>query len=132
MEENSKSFDQDLNEHMSQVRQLNIERMVGILGIKKRSHMYLFEFFNRQILFDHHDFIDVSGKAISSSLKKVFCQYLIRCPNDFLKESKRLVTFREFPESGPLFSRFTENTNKTIECAFSGQLHRHRNEYCPL
>ncbi len=35
-----------------------------------------------------------------------------------------LVTFREFSDSGPLCSRFTENTNKMIQQIFSGKLDR--------
>ena len=82
----------------------------------------MFNFFGRSILFDRYDFFDSSGKTLSEAIKTVFCQYLLNSPSHPAKRSNLLVTFREFPGSGPLFSRFTENTNKTIHQTFSNRL----------
>lgn len=112
----------DLDEYLSQVRGLHIDNFIDTLGIQKCAQGYRFDFFNRQILFDHTDFIDLSGKTLLPAIKTVFCRYLIMHPQHKTESSGKLVTFREFPEAGPLFFRFVENTNKTIEKTFSGRL----------
>jgi hypothetical protein len=113
---------QDLDNYLSQICELNIENIPDILGIQKCEQGYRFDFFNRPILFDHNDFIDLSGKGLSPAVKTVLCKYITNCPQTPLETSGRLVTFREFPGAGPLFSRFVDNTNKTIENTFSKRL----------
>ena len=113
---------QNLDNYLSQIRELNIENIPDIIGIQKRDQGYRFDFFNRSILFDHSDFIDLSGKGLSSAVKTVLCKYIINCPKIPLESSGRLVTFRDFPGSGQLFSRFADNINKTIENTFSKKL----------
>ncbi len=112
----------NLDECLSQVRELKIDHFIDTLGIQKCAQGYRFDFFNRQILFDGTDFIDLSGTALLPAIKTVFCRYLIMHPQTKTDSSGKLVTFREFSGAGPLFSRFVENTNKTIETAFSGRL----------
>ena len=124
MEENKKSTDQELNKCLFQLHELDKDRLVNILGIQKQSQTYLFHFFNRKIIFDQNDFIDSDGKEVTSSIKTLLCRYMINCPESVVEQTNRLITFREFPGAGPLFSRFTENTNKIVEHTFSGQLDR--------
>jgi hypothetical protein len=113
---------QNLDSYLSQMRELDIENIPHILGIQKRDQGYRFNFFNRPILFDHNDFIDLSGKELSPLVKIVLCKYIINRPQTPLERSGRLMTFREFPGAGPLFSKFADNTNKTIEITFSKRL----------
>lgn len=113
---------QNPDTYLSQICELNIENISDILGIQKRKQGYRFDFFNRPILFTHNDFIDLSGKELSPLVKTVLCKYIINCPQTPLESSGRLVTFREFPGAGPLFSKFADNTNKTIENTFSKRL----------
>lgn len=110
--------DQKLNEYLTHIREQNNANLVDILGFQKTGKGYRFDFFNRQILFDHQDFIDLSGEELSLSVKIVLCKYMLNCPQPPLEKSVRLVTFREFSEAGPLFYRFAENTSKTIEQTF--------------
>jgi hypothetical protein len=124
MSNNSEPFDQDLREYLAQVRELDLDKRLAILGMEKHPGGYYVDFFSRRIHFDRVDFMDLSGEALTGSIKGVLCQYLIRCPESLIQAAGRLVTLREFPDSGPLFSRFTENKNKTVEQAFSGQLDR--------
>lgn len=113
---------QNLDQYLSQVRELNIDAISDSLGIQKCSQGYRFNFFNRSILFDRNDFVDLSGEELQPAIKTVFCQYLLNSPENTIESSGRLVTFREFSGAGPLFSRFSENTNKTIEQSFSNRL----------
>lgn len=112
---------QDIDHYLSQVNEVDIDRIIDVLGIQKCSQGYRFDFFNRPILYDKSDFIDLSGGEVLPAIKGIFCQYLLKSPPNKIESSGRLVTFREFSEAGPLFSRFTENTNKTIEQTFSNR-----------
>jgi hypothetical protein len=112
----------DIDQLLSQICKLNIDSITGILGVRKNSRGYRFDFFNREILFDHNDFFDISGEALQPAIKLAFCQYLLNHPANPPESSGKLVTFREFSEAGPLFSRFSENTNKTIEQTYSNRL----------
>ena len=114
--------DQKLNEYLTLIREQNNDKLIDILGLQKTGKGYRFDFFNRPILFDHQDFVDLSGQELSFSIKIVLCKYLLNCSQPPLKKSVRLVTFREFPEAGPLFYRFAENTSKTIEQTFSNRV----------
>ena len=124
MEENQKSFDRELNHCLSQVHALEKNQLVDILGIQKQSQTCVFHFFNRKIIFDQTEFFDPDGQEVTSSIKTLLCRYMINCPESIISQTNKLITFREFPGAGPLFSRFTENTNKIIEQTFSGQLER--------
>ena len=91
-------------------------------GIHKASEGFGFKFFNRLIYYDKSGFTDISGEPLTSSIMQIFHLYMMNRPAKTAEGSKKLVTFREFPGAGPLFSRFTENTNKIIEQTFSGRL----------
>lgn len=114
--------DQNMDEYLPQVRKLNIDEVIDSLGVQKSSKGYRFDFFNRTIFYDHNDFVDLSGKKLLPAIKNVFCKYFLKGSQNQTKSSGKLVTFREFSGAGPLFSRFTENTSKTIEQTFSKRL----------
>jgi len=101
----------NVNEYLPHVRKMSIDSTMNILGIQKGSQGYNFNFFNRKILFDGDDFIDLSGEDLQPAIKNIFCQYLINSPQNQIQGSGRLVTFREFSGAGPLFSRVVANTN---------------------
>lgn len=118
----SKSFDKQYANYLSQIKTIDFAKKTEILGIQKQEQLFVFDFFNRQIAFDGNDFIDMQGHAVTTAIKVMLCNYLLMCPDKILKASNRLVTFREFSNAGPLFSRFTENTGKIISTTFSGKM----------
>ncbi len=99
-----------------------ILRCGSSLQLLRQFDGYKFNFFNRSILFDRNDFTDLSGERLQPAIKTVFCEYLLNRPEHTMASSGKLVTFREFSGAGLLFSRFSENTNKTIEQSFSNRL----------
>lgn len=124
--ENSKIFDIKFANCRPQIKTIDFSMKVGMLGIQKLDHLFIFDFFNRQIAFDGNDFIDIHGQEVTTAIKVVLCNYILSCPDKVIKTSNRLVTFREFSNAGPLFSRFTENTGKIITTTFSGQMDKLR------
>lgn len=118
--DHSKIFDKKFADYLKQIGEISFSGKTKILGIQKRNQSYVFEFFNRQIVFDQNDFMDTSGDEISFAVKVVLCKYILMCPSTPVERSNKLVTFREFSNAGPLFSNFTENTGKILETTFSG------------
>lgn len=114
--------DQKINESLTVIRKQNNDNLIDLLGLQKTGKGYRFDFFNRSILFNHQDFIDLSGEEVLPALKTVFCQYFLKGLQYKEESSGRLVTFREFSGAGPLYSRFTENTSKIIKQTFSNRL----------
>ncbi|MBU8849875.1 MAG: DUF3786 domain-containing protein, partial [Desulfobacterales bacterium] len=122
--EKSKIFDITYSEYLSQLKDFDFSKKARILGLQKQNQSFVFEFFNRKIVFDQNGFKDITGEELSFAVRVVFCKYLLMCPKKISESSNRLVTFREFANAGPLFSSFTSNTNKIIETTFSGQLEK--------
>ncbi len=59
---------------------------------------------------------------LSFSVEKSLYRYFVHSPQLPGEKSIKLVTFRAFAGAGPLFSKFSENTAKTIEQTFSDRL----------
>ena len=122
--DNSKIFDQKFDESMSQIQEQEIDfsDRADILGGRYKNNSLAFDFFNRKILVTKYDIKDNGNTELTFAIKFLLCQYILLCPETLPEKSSKLVTFREFKDSGPLFSRFTSNTNKIIETSFSGDL----------
>ena len=118
----SKIFDQKLNHDFASVQKIDFFKNAEILGIRQKNGSLIFDFFNRQISFSQDGIYDIDGHPLTDAVKDVLCQYLLMCPDPICESSNKLVTLREFSDSGPLFSTFTANTGKIIGTTFSGNL----------
>ena len=119
---NSRIFSEVYPDLLSRVKLIDLSRKLSILGIQKRGSLFAFDFFNRQFLFDGVDFFDTAGADLTTAVKVVLCTYILMSPEKESKSDAKLVTFREFSDAGPLFSRFTENTAKIIQTSFSNRV----------
>ena len=120
--DNSKIFNEAYPELLSRVKSMDLSQKLNILGIQKQGPLFIFDFFNQQLVFDGDDFFDAKGADLNPAVKVVLCTYILMSPENVLKSDGKLVTFREFSDAGPLFSRFTENTAKIIQTSFSNQV----------
>ncbi len=119
--DNSKIFNEVYPDLLSRVKPMDLSQKLNILGIQKRGTLFVFDFFNRQLVFDGDDFFDTAGADLTTAVKVVLCTYILMSPEKELKSNGKLVTFREFSDAGPLFLRFTENTAKIIQTSFSNR-----------
>jgi hypothetical protein len=117
-----KVFDEKYKNYLANIKTIDFFNRAETLGIKKQDQLYVFDFFDRQIAFNGHDFVDIKGYEVTAAVKVVLCNYLMKCPSKIHTTSNKLVTFREFSDAGPLYSRLSENTGKTISTTFSGQI----------
>ncbi len=120
--DNSKIFNDVYPDLLSRVKPMDLSQKLSILGIQKQGPLFIFDFFNHQLVFDGDDFFDATGADLTPAVKVVLCTYILMCPEQELKSDGKLVTFREFSNAGPLFSIFTENTAKIIQTSFSNQV----------
>ena len=118
----SKIFDQKLKHDFSRVKEIDFFKSAENLGIRKNNGSLIFDFFDRQIVFSNEGIDDINGQPLTDAVKDILCRYLLMCPDPIFESSNRLVTLREFSDSGPLFSSFTANTGKIIGTTFSGSL----------
>ena len=119
--DNSKIFNEVYPDLLSKVKPMDLSQKLNVLGIQKRGALFVFDFFNRQLVFDGDDFFDTAGADLTTAVKVVLCTYILMSPEKELKSDGNLVTFREFSDAGPLFLRFTENTAKIIQTSFSNR-----------
>jgi hypothetical protein len=122
--ENLKVIDENYENYLAKIKTIDLFKRAETLGIKKQDQLYVFDFFDRQIAFDGHDFVDIKGNEVTVAVKIVLCNYLMKCPSKIHITSNKLVTFREFSNAGPLYSMFSENTGKIISTTFSGQINK--------
>ena len=118
----AKIFDKKYADGLAGIRTLDLSARAGALGATKQGKSYVFDFFNRRIAFDGDDFLDLNGHAVTTAVKVLLCDYLTKTHRPHDPASNRMVTFREFRNAGPLFSRFSENTGKIISTSFAGRL----------
>ncbi len=121
---NSKIFDQKYDECISQLQEIDFAQRADIIGGRYKNRSLTFDFFNRQLVVTKDGIKDIDNEELTFAVKFLLCQYILLCPKKIPEKSSKLVTFREFKNSGPLFSRFTSNTNKIIETSFSGNLEK--------
>lgn len=126
--DNSKIFNEAYPELLSRVKPMDLSQKLNILGIQKQGPLFIIDFFNQQLVFDGDDFFDAAGADLNPAVKVVLCKYILMSPENELKSDGKLVTFREFSNAGPLFSKFTENTAKIIQTSFSNQVATLRNK----
>ena len=130
--DNSKIFNEVYPDLLSRVKQIDLSKKLHRLGIQKQGTLYIFDFFNHQLVFDGDDFFNTTGADLTPAVKVVLCTYILMSPEKELKSDGKLVTFREFSNAGPLFSKFTENTAKIIQTNFSNQLESLRRQCLKL
>lgn len=123
-----KFFENSYLELLSQVQQADLSLKMNILGIQEQGSRYVFDFFNRRIIFDGWGFLNEDGTDPTPAVKFVLCKYILMSPDKELKNSGKLMTFREFENAGPLFSMFTANTGKIIQTSFSNRIELLKNQ----
>lgn len=122
MQELEENTTANLSDYLAKVEKLDKTNAFSSIGVHKQGNAFQLQFFSRLIQIDQQDVIDLSGEKLSPMLKTVLCKYLLNCPKQEVKNESKLITFREFSGAGPLFSRFADNTNKTIEQTFSTRM----------
>lgn len=93
--EDSKVFDEKYAACLSKIKKMEAFKKAEEIGLKKHDQKsVIFDFFNREIVFDGYNFIDTKGDEVSTAIKVVLCNYLLKSPSTIHIASNRLVTIR--------------------------------------
>jgi hypothetical protein len=76
--EDTKVFVKKYESCLSDIRSLNVALRMERLGVPQCDQTYIFDFFDRQIAFSGHDFVDVTGREVVPAVKFVLCNYLLK------------------------------------------------------
>lgn len=120
--ERSKVFDETYNRYIKEIRQLNFLAKADALGVSREGEALVIPLYNKIYRLSADGIIGDDGKELSPAVQVMICKYVLTCPAELPEINDKLVTYREFKDSGPLVSNFTTNTNKTLESTFSGNV----------
>ncbi len=67
----SKIFRKKYRDCLPHIKAIDLSKKVEILCIQKQDQLFILDFFNRQISFDGHDFIDIQGYEVTDAVKIV-------------------------------------------------------------
>ena len=120
--ERSKVFDQTYRRYLEEIRQLDFLTKADALGVETQEGSLVIPLYNKKYLFNTEGITCRAGEVLTPAVQVMICKYILTCPVEIPEMEDRLVTYREFKDSGPLVYNFTTNTNKTLESTFTGKL----------
>lgn len=120
--ERSKVFDQTYRKYLKEISQIDYLGKANALGVDVENDGLLIPLYDKLYRFDDNGLTDSDGGQLTPALQVMICKYILTTPTVLPEIKDKLVTYREFKDSGPLVSNFTNNTNKTLEQTFTGNL----------
>ncbi|WP_176761268.1 DUF3786 domain-containing protein [Desulforhopalus singaporensis] len=108
---------------MEQIRSMDFIAKCGPLGAEQDGEGLLIKLYDDVYRVDAQRISALDGREVVPAVKVMICMYVLTCPAPLPQLDENLATFREFQNSAPLVSYFTNNTNKTLESHFSGNIH---------
>ncbi len=120
--EKARVFEETYSNYLSEIEKLDLKDRGHTLGAEIDKNGLIIPFYNKLFKLTAQGISGLEGNIASFAVKVVLCKYVLMCPQAEIIGLSDLVTYREFKDAGPLTSYFANNTNKTIETAFSGKL----------
>jgi len=118
----SKVFDETCRQYLAEIRYLDFLAKADVLGLQTSDSKLIIPLYDEIFRLDVDGIICDDGKEISPAVQVMIYKYVLTCPPELPEMDNALITYREFKDAGPLVSFFTNNTKKTLESAFSGNV----------
>lgn len=118
----SKVFDETYQNYLAEICQTDFLAKAVSLGAEVEDSALLIPLYDTVYRFSEEGITGPAGGDISPAVRVMVCKYILTTPENLPDLDDKLVTYREFKDSGPLVSNFTTNTNKTLEQTFSGNI----------
>jgi len=116
-------FQETYNKYLDQISRIELNQSFGEkLGINISNNTAQVPLFNELYEISAKEILNSSGKRPSFEICVVLCKYLLLCPaigptdNDW-------VTFKDFPDTGPLITYHINDVENPITKIFTGRLH---------
>lgn len=120
--ERSKVFDETYQNYLKEICSLDFLAKAESLGVELENHALRIPLFNTWYLFGDKGLTAETGDELTPAIQVMICKYILTTPEQLPTLDSTLATYREFKDSGPLISYFTNNTNKTLEQNFRGNV----------
>jgi hypothetical protein len=120
-EQRATIFEQVYQDYLSQLRQLDLQKIARRLGAEIVADSILVPLFGQPYKISSAGITDSSGKEPIHSVKVVLCQYLLHAPPAGPRE-KDWVSYKDFRDAAPFVGGFQNNTEKAIAKNFAGRL----------
>ncbi len=115
-------FEETYRLYLERIRRIDFLAKAEILGVDREGDSLIIPLYDKVYIFSAEGLREKKGEEITPAVQVMICKYILTCGPDIPPVTDRLVTYREFKDSGPLISYFTTNTNKTLESTFSANL----------
>ena len=114
-------FEKTYQNYLQQLREISFNNIADNLGVKTEANRIKIPFFLNEYAVSVEGITDPAGNKPAHDICVILCKYVLRCPDTAPKE-KAWVSFRDFKDSGPLISYFTNDVERAIGAYFSGRL----------
>lgn len=118
----AKVFDETYRKYLSEIKKIDFLAKAEPLGLRNIDGALRIPLYNTMYSFDGESIVGDDQKSLTPAVQVMICKYILTCPRELPELDERLVSYREFKDSGPLISYFTTNTNKTLESTFGGNV----------
>ncbi len=120
--ERSKVFDETYKRYINEIRQIDFLAKADALDVSTEDGALVIPLYDKIYRLNSDGIVGDDGKELTPAVQVMICKYVLTCPFELPEIDDKLVTYREFKDSGPLVSNFATNTNKTLESTFSGNV----------
>jgi len=114
-------FEKTYQNYLEQLREISFESIAHDLGAKIEANRIKIPLFINEYAVSVEGIADPSGNKPAHDICVILSKYILLCPDTPPKEHD-WVSFRNFKDSGPLISYFTNDVERAIGSYFSGRL----------
>ena len=114
-------FDQTYRYYLSQIREINLNKIAPILGATVRANQLYVRFFTDMYRVSSDGILGPTGKKPPHDICVILSKYLLMCP-PAPAQDRTWVSFRDFKDSSPLIGYFANSVENAVAAFFSGRL----------
>ena len=121
MPNKSSVFEKTYQDYLTQIVTLDLKSIEHKLKIKIEGDEVVVPLFGKPHRVSQKGITDPSGKQPSLDTSVIIFKYLLMCP-DVYPQEKEWVSYRDFKDSGPLTTFFSNDVERAIVSYFSGKM----------
>jgi hypothetical protein len=121
MPNKSSVFEKTYKDYLTQIVTLDLKSIAHKLKIELEGDEVIIPLFGKPHRVSQKGINDPSGKQPSLDVSVIIFKYLLMCP-DTSPTEKEWVSYRDFKDSGPLTTYFTNDVERAIVSYFTGKL----------
>jgi Domain of unknown function (DUF3786) len=118
-------FEKNYEGYLEQLREISFDSISNLLGGKVKDGIMEMSLFGESFFISHNGIADTSGQKPSYDTCVILSKYVLLCPDVAPTESE-WVSFREFKDSGPLITYFSNDVERAIASHFKENIEKLR------